>query len=291
MRRLKKLSEMAPFIGDSMNYVYDGSSNEHLRICNVYAFHLFTDGPGEMEIDGKKYPIERRTLIFLRPGQPHAFHISPGHPLASYNLYCDLWDNRYPVSFMNRSFIYPPEPFQLDQAAVQYDCDELDQLPSVFSLRAHPQLYDGFVMIARAYSESKFYRSEAVNSFLYGWMLSWYNAFHVHQPSDYRIVRLLEYLNSHPEHGQTIESWSHFCGLKRTYFHELFLRETGFTPKVYHHQLVMKRAANMILESELSITAIAEKIGYPSIHPFSRHFSDFYGISPSQYRQSPQNRI
>ncbi|MWV47214.1 helix-turn-helix domain-containing protein [Paenibacillus sp. HJL G12] len=286
----KTLSELTPFVGDSMSYLYDGSSNEHLRAGSVYAFHLFTDGPGEMEIDGKKYPIERRTLIFLRPGQPHAFHIRPSHPLSSYNLYFDLWDNVNPVS-PNRSFIHAPEPLAFEQKAAEFPCDELDQLPSVFSLRAHPHLYDGFVMIARAYEEMKFYRSETVNSFLYGWMLSWYNALNVHQPSDYRIVRLLEYLNSHPEHGQTIEAWSRFCGLKRTYFHELFLRETGVTPKAYHHQLVMKRAAHMIVESEASITAIAEKLGYPSIHPFSRHFSEHYGISPSQYRLNPHNRI
>ena len=93
---MKTLADLTPFVGDSMPYRYDGSSNEALRVCSVYAFHLFTDGPGEMEIEGARYPIEKRTLIFLRPGQPHAFHISPEHPLASHNLYCDLWDNRAP---------------------------------------------------------------------------------------------------------------------------------------------------------------------------------------------------
>lgn len=112
---MNKLSEMTPYVGAIMPYVYDGSSNEHLRVGNAYAFHLFTDGPGEMEIDGIRYPIERRTLVFLRPGQPHAFHIVPSHPLSSYNIYFDLWDNRSPVS-NNLSFIHAPEVLQFEKS-------------------------------------------------------------------------------------------------------------------------------------------------------------------------------
>ncbi|MNO20018.1 Xylose operon regulatory protein [compost metagenome] len=287
---MHKLSEITPYVGAIMPYVYDGSSNEHLRVGNVYAFHLFTDGPGEMEIDGIRYPIERRTLIFLRPGQPHAFHITPSHPLSSYNVYFDLWDNRNPVS-NNLSFIHAPEDLQFDKKALEAPCAELNELPCIFPLAKYPLLYDSLVMIAKTYYDALFYRNEAVNSYLYGWILSWYNALHQHQPSDYRIVRLLEDLNTHPERGKSIEDWAQFCGLKRTYFHELFLRETGMTPRVYHHNLVMRRAAGLLLESELSVTAIAEKLGYPSIHPFSRHFSTCYGINPTQYRLNPQSRI
>lgn len=111
---MNKLSEITPYVGAIMPYVYDGSSNEHLRVGNAYAFHLFTDGPGEMEIDGIRYPIERRTLVFLRPGQPHAFHIMSSHPLSSYNIYFDLWDNRTPVS-NNLSFIHAPEGLHFEK--------------------------------------------------------------------------------------------------------------------------------------------------------------------------------
>jgi AraC-like DNA-binding protein len=271
-----------------MYYLYDGSSNEKLRICSVYAFHLFTDGPGEMEIDGKMYPINNRTLIFLRPKQPHAFHISSDHPLSSYNLYCDLWEQSNPVS-ANRTFIYAPEPFELNTVAASLACDELGSLPCVFSLQPYPELYDSFIMLAKLYNDSQYYRTDMMNSLLYAWILNWYNTIHTHRPTDYRIVRLLTHLNAQPEKRESVETWWKFCGLKRTYFHALFLRETGLTPKAYHHKLLMRRASHLLLESELSVTAIAERLGYASIHPFTRHFSAFYGTSPKQYRMQPQS--
>ncbi|ANS74318.1 AraC family transcriptional regulator [Paenibacillus yonginensis] len=284
---MKRLSDVRPFVGDAMKYLYDGSSNEKLRVCSVYAFHLFTDGPGEIEIDGIRYPIERGTFIFLRPGQPHAFHISPERPLSSYNLYCDLWERpgRAPYS---RTIIYAPQPFHLDETAPEESCEELALLPKVYSLRAFPHLYDGFIQVVRFFDELELYRHETVNSYFYGWLLAWFNVLQTRQPTDYRIVRFLQQLHASPERRDSIAEWSRSCGLKRTYFHELFLRETGFTPKAYQHNLLMKKAANLLLESEMSVTLIAEKLGYGSIHPFSRHFSSFYGMTPSEYRKNPQ---
>jgi AraC family transcriptional regulator, activator of mtrCDE len=283
---MKKLSEITPFLGDNMPYMYDGSSNEGLRTCNVYAIHLFTDGPGEMEIGGRRYPIDRRTMVFLRPGQPHAFHISPRHPLSSHNLYFDLWTSDRPVS-LNRQFFRYPEPYQPHTATPTDPCEELDTLPGIFSLQPHPQLFDMFQLIVKLFDESLFYRNEAVNSLFYSWFLSWHNAIHTRQPSDYRIVRLLSHLDAFPERREPVEAWWKLCGLKRTYFHELFMRETGLTPKAYHHKLLMKRASQLLQESDLSVTAIADKLGYPSIHPFTRHFSAYYGVSPRQYRLRP----
>ncbi|WP_219837852.1 AraC family transcriptional regulator [Paenibacillus sp. R14(2021)] len=283
---MKQLTDITPFLGDYMPYLYDGSSNEGLRTCSVYAIHLFPDGPGEMEVDGKRYPIGRRTLVFLRPGQPHAFHISPDHPQSSYNLYFDLWEQQEPRS-LNRFFFRHPEKYQPHTGTPTFPCEELDGMPSVFSLQSQPLLFDLLHLITRQFETLSYHRQETVNSLFYGWMLAWYNAVHAHQPSDYRIVRLLAKLEAHPERREPVADWWKSCGLKRTYFHELFLRETGLTPKAYQHKQLMKRASQLIQESDLSITAIAEKLGYTSIHPFTRHFSTYFGVSPRQFRAGP----
>ncbi|MGI2295049.1 helix-turn-helix transcriptional regulator [Paenibacillus sp. GXUN7292] len=85
--------------------------------------------------------------------------------------------------------------------------------------------------------------------------------------------------------------WKHvanFAGLKRSYFHELFLRETGMTPKSYQHKLLMKRASQLLRESNLAVTAITDKLGYLTFDPFTQHFSAYYGVSPKQYRLNPK---
>ena len=39
-----------------------------------------------------------------------------------------------------------------------------------------------------------------------------------------------------------------------------------------------------MLEDGISITKIAEELGYKSIHSFSRAFSKYYGYPPSKHR-------
>ena len=280
---MNKLSDITPVVGEYMPYLYDGSSNEGLRTSNVYAIHLFPEGPGEMEIDGKRYPIGRRSLFFLRPGQPHAFHVSPAHPLSSYNLYFDLWDKEQPRS-LNRIFYRYPEPHVPRTETPTPRCDELDGLPSVFSLQPHAQLFDLFHALAQLFENAAYYRDETVNHLFYSWMLAWYNAVHSRQPTDYRIVRLLARLDASPELREPVSEWWKFCGLRRSQFHELFQRETGMTPKAYQHKQRMRRAAQLLRESDLSVTAIADKLGYPSIHPFSRQFGAYHGVSPRHFR-------
>lgn len=281
----RSLADMTPFVGEYMPYLYDGSWNEKLRECSVYAIHLFPDGPGEFEIEGTRYPIGKRSLFFLRPGQPHAFHVSPEHPLHSHNLYFDLWERENPVS-TNRHFAHYPDrlPPSVPLAASP-PCPELDALPGVFSLQPYPWLYEAFLHLARMFDESAHYRSELTGSLLYAWMLGWHNAIHTRRPTDYRIVRLLSWLDEQRvDLREPVESWSRLCGLGRSYFYELFLRETGLTPHAYRQRLLMKRATLLLRESSLSVTAIAERLGYPSIHPFTRHFTAYHGLSPRAFR-------
>ncbi|MEF2247334.1 hypothetical protein [Paenibacillus sp. IITD108] len=45
------------------------------------------------------------------------------------------------------------------------------------------------------------------------------------------------------------------------------------TPKSYQHKLLMKRASQLLRESNLAVTAIADKLGYLTFDPFTQHFS------------------
>lgn len=282
---MNTLADIRPFVGDSMKYVYDGSSNEKLRVGSTYAVHLFTNGPGEMEVEGRRYPIRRGTLIFLKPGQPHAFHVSKDTPLSSYNLYFDLWPGAQPAA-PSRYFVRAPLPLELGRRSLELPCEELDKLPAVSSLNAYPHLHEGLVRIHRLFDELHAYRQQAIDAYFYAWMLEWHNVMSDLRPGDYRILRLLKQLHDHPEQRVSVAEWAQSCGMKRTYFHECFLRETGLTPKAYQHRLLMKKAARLLLESSLSVTAVAEKLGYDSIHPFTRHFGAYYGTSPSRFRGS-----
>ena len=75
---------------------------------------------------------------------------------------------------------------------------------------------------------------------------------------------------------------------KYRYLEKCFLAITGMTISEYYKDIRMRYAAKL-LDKELSVTEISEKLNFSSIYAFSRAFSNFYGCSPSEYRKQRQN--
>ena len=64
---------------------------------------------------------------------------------------------------------------------------------------------------------------------------------------------------------------------------KIFRAHTGLSIGKYINEKRMELAADMLSEGE-SVTAVSEKLGYSSIHSFSRAYKAYYNISPSEKR-------
>jgi AraC-like DNA-binding protein len=129
-----------------------------------------------------------------------------------------------------------------------------------------------FIHIIRIFEQSAYYRSEAANSLLYSWMLQLYNTFHMPETSDPRITQLIAKIESQPRRYLRYEQWNELCGLQKSHFYGLFKKVTGLTPGGYLLKVRMRNAAARLQESKLSVTDIADELGYSSIHYFTRQF-------------------
>lgn len=74
---------------------------------------------------------------------------------------------------------------------------------------------------------------------------------------------------------------SHFS---ESHFSAEFKKWFGLAPLQYQTQLRMKDASYLLKNINLSITEIAERVGYPDIYHFSKQFKKFYQKSPSYLR-------
>ena len=60
---------------------------------------------------------------------------------------------------------------------------------------------------------------------------------------------------------------------------------TGHRPQAYVIEAKLERARQLLAESALSISEIAEALGYRDIYFFSRQFRQRTGGSPTDYRR------
>ncbi len=83
----------------------------------------------------------------------------------------------------------------------------------------------------------------------------------------------------------TVEDIAHRCKLDRSYFGKVFKNVMGQSPQEFLIQYRMARAADELIITDESISAVGESVGYPNQLHFSRAFKSVYGVPPREYRQ------
>jgi AraC-like DNA-binding protein len=66
-----------------------------------------------------------------------------------------------------------------------------------------------------------------------------------------------------------------------------FKQHTGRSPQQFVIDTRMQAAHFLLLDSNLSISQIALRLGYVDVYFFSRQFKQHHGIGPAAFRKSP----
>jgi AraC-like DNA-binding protein len=98
--------------------------------------------------------------------------------------------------------------------------------------------------------------------------------------------RVKEYIDGHLGEDLTLETLAALAGLSTHHFARAFKRSTGLPPHRCILQERIKRAAEMLRQTSLPLTAIAHSLGFTDQSHFSRSFRWHMGIAPRYYRRS-----
>jgi len=77
--------------------------------------------------------------------------------------------------------------------------------------------------------------------------------------------------------------------LSKFYFSRVFRTKTGTSPGRFLAAIRLHRAKNLLLESPISVTEVAFRVGYNSLGTFTSRFTRSVGVSPGRYRVMSQS--
>lgn len=103
------------------------------------------------------------------------------------------------------------------------------------------------------------------------------------------LERILTYLYENYTEPITLQSLSQRFGLSKQYIIRLFRRHLGTTVTRFINDLKLSHAPELLCQSALNISQIADHLGFSSAHYFSRLFREKYSVSPSRFQ--PEQRI
>lgn len=100
---------------------------------------------------------------------------------------------------------------------------------------------------------------------------------------------ILIFINENIYESLTIEEICHKFSISRSSLQMLFKNNLNTAPKQYISDLKLNKSKVLIKESMYTISEISAKLGFTSIHYFSRKFKQQFGITPSDYAKTIYN--
>jgi AraC-like DNA-binding protein len=97
-------------------------------------------------------------------------------------------------------------------------------------------------------------------------------------------------LHGEPERKWTVAELASTAAVSRSVLDQRFREVLGRSPIKYLTEWRMHLADELLATTELSIAAVARRIGYVSEEAFSRAFRRSHGSSPGAWRITPQPR-
>ncbi len=97
-----------------------------------------------------------------------------------------------------------------------------------------------------------------------------------------KAFELMEKNISNPEF--TVSELSSELGMSRAHLYQKLIAITGKSPIEFIRTIRLKRAAQMLAKSQLSVSEIAYDVGFNNPKLFTKHFKNEYGITPSRYQ-------
>lgn len=101
-------------------------------------------------------------------------------------------------------------------------------------------------------------------------------------PSDPRLRRITDALQAEPGDNRSIEAWAQQVGASRRTLVRLFQAQTQLSFQAWRQRLRLLAALPLLAEG-MSVTVLANELGYDSVSAFIALFQRHYGKTPGVY--------
>jgi AraC-like DNA-binding protein len=251
-----------------------------------YVFTYIQYGSAVFLLEDQKYSVSTGDVVLMPPYMRHI--ITPHDSINQYVLHFDLF---YSPERKDKIEADPDLNYTKFASRDFYPENILFSCPKVISLQSddRKKIEHNFLKIKQHYNSRHFgfelnvkaFMLEIIQTYLQGNNRETLASKH---PKAWRnISNAITYIHENHMRSLDIKELSKHAGLTLNYFCNIFKECIGATPHHYINAVRVQRAKQLMEESNLNFTEIAERTGFSSIYVFSKVFKKLEGLSPSEH--------
>ena len=258
-------------------------NNEAPKTTCVYRLMFMSEGSCELELDGEIQRFERYDLLFLEPGKKYQILNTFGEfevinfffdfiPSCRNERYCKthlLWSEYSPEFCSERYEFTDTNTFSRSRLHKNMFrlSDRISELRSAsLSFTSLRQAYMNVIMTRLLLDFISIYEFEA-------------------DCTNTAAIEIANYINANCELPLTAEELGKRYGYHPNHISRMIRQLTKMPLHEYVIHQKIRRAAILLSETDLTVSEIAQHLGFADSSHFSRTFKRITGVTPSGYRR------
>lgn len=257
------------------------------HLHEVHELIIILEGVAEHQTAYGSYQVGAGSVIYVEPGQMHAYKYMHGITFANIVLtperllqfvpqimavpgYRALFGPRPRPRKSPIHFTLPPEALPLMNDVLHRIDAELTQRAQGYEAAAQSLLMYAVVLIARYYQLHRGARATKTPQ---------------------QIEKVLRYMDEHYAEPFDITVLANLAGLSPSQFFTAFKRYKTYSPLQYLIRTRIQHAQELLKQPERSITDVAFAVGFEDSNYFTRQFRKYVHITPREYRRKLKSAL
>ncbi len=283
-----RLEDIHPFVRQALVGTLNKTNTQdvHVKIKTVDCrlFYILSGG-GNMTIEAVQYPLAPGTVILFKAGTEYIWEIE------DVKYYAVNFDYTHAFSHIKETF-HPIHSVGFHDAQI-IECPFFEDVPFLNApivLQNAPVPERTLNQITTEYFMGGAYTDMLLSALLKAVIITMVQAYgdekkpkeHANAALVRRIITFINIQYDTPVSNESIASHFHF---NSAYLNRIFKAHTGST---IHEFLIARRivaAMEMLRSQNISVSDVAYKCGFQSLHHFTKSFKARTGMTPTAYRR------
>ena len=281
------LKEIHPYVRHARTFSIQNGATRFINVA-AYDYRLLfvAKGSGKIIIGEKPYSVENGNIFIFPPGTPYSYFPEKGVPLTLIAISFDL-------SFLNISKANIPLPpakvneYKNDSILMPIrvkDCPDMNDVIFVHDgFRFEKTLTD---IIYEYENKLNFYNEKMSGMFLSVIMdIIRKTGPDIQSSEDKSIKNILKIIRENYSLKLTNSAIGKMLGYHPNHVNRLMIKHTGCSLHDYLINYRITQSINLLTTTNLTVTEIAENVGFGGVTHFSACFKQKTGHTPSAYRK------
>lgn len=258
------------------------------RMIYDYQFILVLEGRGEIKTPEGLCLARPGWLFYNRPAMKHDILPDSHFPFLLAGLHFSYWDDGGPPYPRGP---YDPSHFRAERAMTPAVFEDFEGFPCAMDCRREPALREGLLEIVREYEHRRRYGDVRLSGLLKAFLAQ---AAQVAAHSGPGLEssetgrdggEITAYIHTHYAEDLSYDQIGRRFHFHPNHVNRLLRAYTGCSLHQYQVDIRMKRALELLVNTQRPISRIADSVGYGDAGYFARLFRQRMGYSPSQIRR------